>query len=120
MKVKRFNVGLGKRAEASGMWPLLCSQPTCARFAMTKFRITYAIAGRTGRRELVTELPPWEATTRAIAKSILQREFSEVDAPSGIYGGFTPEQALTKFAITDIRTSVITDSEAGKGFRPLT
>ena len=75
---------------------------------MTKFLITYALAGRP-RRELAIELASNEANARAVARAILKHEFAEVDAPFGPYERFTPEQALERFAITDVRTSVVLD-----------
>jgi len=75
---------------------------------MTKFRITYALANRP-RRELVVELASSEASSRAVARAILKHEFAEVDAPFGIGEAFTAEQALARFAISDVRTSVVTD-----------
>ena len=75
---------------------------------MTKFLITYALVGRP-RRELVIELASNEASSRAVARAILKHEFAEVDAPFGPHESLTAEQALARFAITDVHTSVVPD-----------
>ena len=75
---------------------------------MTKFIITYTLANRP-RRELVVELASSEASSRSVAWAILKHEFSEVDAPFGPYERLAPEQALERFAITDVHTSVVPD-----------
>jgi len=82
--------------------------PFPAFLAMTKFHITYTLANRPGR-ELVVELASREASPRSVARAILKHEFSEVDAPFGPYESLTAEQALARFAITDVRTLVVPD-----------
>lgn len=75
---------------------------------MTKFIITYTLANRP-RRELVIELASSEASPRSVARAILKHEFSEVDAPFGPYEHLTAEQALKRFAITDVHATVVPD-----------
>lgn len=76
---------------------------------MKKFRISYTIAGRDIRRDIVIELASGEASTRSIARAILKHEFAEVEAPFGAYEALTAEQALERFAVADVRTSIVTD-----------
>jgi hypothetical protein len=67
-----------------------------------RFHVSYAILGRESRRELVVELASVEASSRSIARAILQHEFAEVDAPFGPDEILTAEQALAKFSIVDV------------------
>ena len=76
--------------------------------AMTKFRITYTLPHHP-RRELIIELASREATSRSVARAILKHEFAEVDAPFGPHESLTADQALARFAITDVNTSVVSD-----------
>ena len=75
---------------------------------MTKYRITYTIANRVPRREIVIVFKS-EPSARSVARAILKHEFAEVDAPFGIGEAFTAEQALARFAITDVSTAVLDD-----------
>lgn len=89
---------------------LNCSYSFRVDPAMPKFRITYTVAGRVPRRELVTEFALGGATARAVARAILEYEFAQVDSPFGAYEALTAEQALKRFAVTDVRTSLVDDA----------
>jgi hypothetical protein len=73
-----------------------------------KVCISYAIA-QGPRRALVSEFLTNEISARSIARAILKHEFAEVDAPFGPLEVLTAEQALAKFAITDVTTSILDD-----------
>lgn len=74
---------------------------------MAKFRVAYALTGRQDRRELVVELASGNATARSVARAILGHEFLEVEAPFGPHEVRTAEQALSRFAISEVRWSVV-------------
>lgn len=76
---------------------------------MAKFRISYTILGRSVRREIVITLASRVASAQDVAKAIINHEFSDVDAPFGVNQVITPEQALKKFTITDVKTSIVID-----------
>lgn len=75
---------------------------------MIKFRITYVVAYRPDK-EIFAVFPSGEATPRAVANAIIEHEFADVDAPFGPGEALTAEQALRKFAITDVRTTIFFD-----------
>ena len=74
---------------------------------MAKFVVTYAIANRPERREIAIELVSTNINFRSVARAILKHEFPEVDAPFGPGEVRTAEQALARFAISDVKTVVV-------------
>ena len=78
---------------------------------MTRFQLTYQLAGRPGRREIIVRLASGSATSRSVARAIINHEFAEVDLPFGPAEVLTAEQVLQKFGILDVKWCVITNDE---------
>lgn len=78
---------------------------------MKNIRISYLVAGRATRREFLVRFDAGDATERSVARAILAHEFAEVIAPFGLADAFTAQQALARFAVTDVKTSLAESDE---------